>query len=224
MTFNAQFGETGRFWDNLGWSGSIVEPNCPDQFAKNDCFIDSLYQVEANVGINKVNPFIQRKIVDHIDLAKTEINHRRTVTYRNQAKIDSWPQGQYRAYVKFYLSKASLQPELFINGIKVSPDQVVNYIEQGRVVVGALILVPRNQTLTLELKYRQPIVTKLPFSYFFFNQKQSGTEETREVFLSYQPGLKVRQITPQAELSNQLLNFTLQVKPCLRWRYIRINL
>lgn len=204
----AQFGQAGEFWNSQGWSGAIIDPNCPVKFATSQCYVDSLYQVDANVGINKVNAFIQKKVVDHVDVTKTQINHSRIVTYRNQSKLDNWPQGTYRAFVKFYLSQDATDSQIFINGAQVAPDQIVSYVEQGRSVRGTLVLVTRQQPTTLELKYHQPISPKSDFSYFFFNQKQAGVAESQEVILTYQPSLKVRQISPQAELASQLLSFS----------------
>ncbi len=199
-----------KIWQDLGWDGGVIQPTCPSQFVVATCLIDQLYQVDANIGINKVNPYIEKKIVDHIDVKDGVVVHRRTVTYRNQAKLDSWPQGQYLAYVKFLLGKTAEIQSLSVNGVPVSKDQLLSYVEQGSPIIGTPIQVPRQKSTTVELVYQLKLPDKLPFSYFFFNQKQPGITEAQDVLLSYRRGLKPRLIAPQAELASQLLNFHLQ--------------
>ena len=128
-------------------------------------------------------------------------------TYKNLAKLESWPQGSYRAYVKFLLGKNAVIQNLLVDGVPVSPDQLLSYLEQDDQVIATSITVPRQKTVTVELRYRINHSYPAPFAYFFFNQKQPGSAETQDVLLSYQPALKPRLITPEADLSSQLLNF-----------------
>lgn len=201
---------TAKIWQDLGWDGGVIQPTCPSQFVGSACLIDQLYQVDANIGINKVNPYVEKKVVDYVDIKDGVVVHRRTITYRNQAKLDSWPQGQYLAYVKFLLGKTAEIKSLSVNGTPVAKDQLLSYVEQGSPIIGAPIQVPRQKSTTVELVYQLKLPEKAPFSYFFFNQKQPGVTETQDVLLSYRRGLRPRLIAPQAELSSQLLNFHLQ--------------
>ena len=202
--------EVRRAWTELGWGGEVLQPPCPSELATTNCVIDRLYQVDANVGINKVNPFIEKKVTDHIEVGETKISHQRNITYRNQAKLDSWPQGEYRAYLKFLLDKTAEFQSLLINGQPAATDQLLQYQEQENQVIGVVIQVPRQKSVTVELKYQLSHQYQAPFAYFFFNQKQAGTAEVQDILLSYQPTLKPRLITPDADLSSQLLNFHFQ--------------
>lgn len=204
VSFDTAVGET---WKQLGWNGAVIRPQCPSQLGTNQCVVDQLYQVDANIGINKVNPYIDKKIMDFVEVGESSISHRRTATYRNQAKLESWPQGSYRSYVKFLLAKNAVVQSLTIDGLPVPTDQILTYLEQEDQVIAVPILVPRQKTVVVELKYRINHSYKAPFAYFFFNQKQPGSTEMQDILLSYQPTLKPRLITPQADLSSQLLNF-----------------
>jgi hypothetical protein len=145
--------------------------------------------------------------MDFVEVGESSVSHRRTVTYKNQAKIESWPQGSYRSYVKFLMGKNAVVQSLTIDGQPIPTDQLLSYLEQDDQVIAAPILVPRQKSVVVELRYRINHTYKAPFAYFFFNQKQPGTAETQDILLSYQPTLKPRLITPQADLSSQLLNF-----------------
>lgn len=203
-TFDATTAET---WKQLGWNGGVIRPQCPSQLGTSQCLVDQLYQVDANIGINKVNPYIDKKVVDMVEVGESSVVHRRTITYKNLAKLESWPQGSYRAYVKFLLGKNAVIQNLLVDGVPVSPDQLLSYLEQDDQVIATPITVPRQKTVTVELRYRINHSHPAPFAYFFFNQKQPGSAETQDVLLSYQPALKPRLITPEADLSSQLLNF-----------------
>lgn len=197
-------------WKQLGWDGAVIRPQCPNQLGTNQCVVDQLYQVDANIGINKVNPYVDKKVMDYVEVGENSVVHRRTVTYKNQAKLESWPQGSYRSYVKFLLGKNAVIQSLTIDNVPVPTDQLLSYLEQDDQVIAAPIIVPRQKTVTVELKYRLNHTYKAPFAYFFFNQKQPGSQEVQDILLSYQPALKPRLITPQADLSSQLLNFHFQ--------------
>jgi hypothetical protein len=204
----AMFDDTQpQVWKELGWDGGLVLPHCPSQFITSACLVDSLYQVDSNVGINKVNPYVDKTVIDKIDVGAVSVSHRRTITYRNQAKLDSWPQGQYRVFVKFLLGDKATLDSVAINQVPVVGESLVTYTEQGKTVIGVLVQVPRQKSVTVELAYHQDHALKAPFSYFFFNQKQPGAEESQDVFVSYLPKLKPRLISPQADVQNKLLNF-----------------
>ncbi len=55
------------------WSGELLDTPCPSDFTKNNesCFTDGIYQLENNVGLNKVNRLISQEISHSLGLVKT---------------------------------------------------------------------------------------------------------------------------------------------------------
>ena len=194
----------------LGWSGSILQPPCPSQLAADVCVVDPLYQVEANIGVNKANYYLQREISHEITLTTTAAKHLRTVEYKNTAQSSSWPKGPYKAFVRYYLAPGSQYERLLINGSPISIQDLSLTTEHNRTLVGAVITVPVGGTLTTQLSYSSPHnLSTSSSSYVFFNQKQPGTGEAPlKVSLSYPPELQPERIAPQAELSDTTIDFS----------------
>ena len=105
----SQFGdEEQTTFNSLLWSGSILKPSCPNLFANNTCQVDALAQVEANVGVNKANYFLKREINHQITLETGKASHQREVYYTNLAKTNTWPRGEYKAHIQFFLPATAI--------------------------------------------------------------------------------------------------------------------
>jgi len=194
----------------LGWSGSILHPPCPSQLTATTCVVDPLYQVEANVGVNKANYYLTRAISHQVALSTTQALHTRIVEYNNTAQSNSWPKGPYKAYVRYYLAPNSEFSQLLVNGSPISVQNLVVSREHGRTLVGATITVPVGASVTTQLEYVTPLTTKSGSSaYVFFNQKQPGTNAAPlAVTLSYPPELQPEKIAPQAEVTDTAIIFS----------------
>ncbi|OGJ39221.1 MAG: hypothetical protein A3A82_00245 [Candidatus Pacebacteria bacterium RIFCSPLOWO2_01_FULL_47_12] len=194
----------------LGWSGSILYPPCPPQLAADQCVVEPLYQVEANIGVNKANYYLNRNITHTISLSAAAAQHTRTVEYQNTAQSGSWPKGAYRAFVRYYLATNSTFDQLLVNGAPISVQDLSLTTEHNRTVVGATITVPVGATLTTQLKYATPLsLTTGSSAYLFFNQKQPGTNAAPlAVTLTYPPELQPEKIAPQAEITDTTINFS----------------
>lgn len=179
--------EEGEVLNELGWDGRLIQPNCPSQLASSDCFVDYIYQVEANSGINKVNAYIQRNIEHTINIEDEIIRHNRKIVYKNNSRTDVWPQGTYRTYIRFYTHDGSQLEKVMLNNKEVSLDLITKYKSQNKNVYAVLLEVPKNQETTLQITYslkNQAMGVgneegvkpgdRGGFSYVFFDQKQPG--------------------------------------------------
>ncbi len=195
-------------FSTLGWTGAIIEPQCPTQLSVVDCQVDTIAQVEANVGVNKANFYLKRSVNHTISLGPAAAEHQRVVTFQNTAKTNSWPKGGYKAYIRFYLPEGAELGSLALDGKDVPADKIKQYQESGKKVVGFLLEVPVDSTAQLELNYSSPLSSETPFSYVFFNQKQSGTAETPTTVKIVAPSrLMPTLIAPQAEVSDNTIIF-----------------
>ncbi len=199
--------EDAQVFKELGWDGGTVVPKCPSQFLENTCVLDTLYQVDANVGINKVNGYLEKKVKDQIEVGLKTIKHQRSVTYVNNAKLDLWPQGTYRAYTKYFLPAEAQLQSVKINSSPVASDKISIYTENGQKVVGFLVEVPKQKSVAITVQYELAHKYEKPFSYFFFGQKQPGDRAEREVVLEMDKTFHARVVAPKAEIDGSKMQF-----------------
>ena len=182
----------------VGWSGAIVPTGCLSQFTTNNCVGDYIYQVEANVGINRVNQLVKSKIEDSIALESDRVNRIRKVSWENIATTNLWPSGPYKAYVRWYLPKEAYFGDLLVNGRSIVGDGVRLYSEHDKSVVASIIEVPVGQKTEVELSYFVNFTWVDSVSYMLNNQLQSGREsDGYQVFFSFPKDRGINKITPQ---------------------------
>ncbi|MBD3279396.1 MAG: DUF4012 domain-containing protein [Candidatus Pacebacteria bacterium] len=193
---------------NLGWAGNLITPQCPAQFAQADCVVDFFNQVESNVGVNKINSYISRDIVHNITLNQQEILHQRKIVFENQARSKTWPLGDYRNYLRFYLPQEAKVESVRVAAKPLKPDQLVKYSAQDRQVVGLLVEIPPQESVTVELTYVVKTTPSPPFSYVFFDQQQSGVVDyDLAINLYYNQAFQAQVIAPQAQTFGQRIIF-----------------
>jgi hypothetical protein len=97
-----------------GYSDSIIDTRMPSQ----NTISDFLSINEANLGLNKVNYFIKRKVKQQViidDLGK--IHETITIDYKNTSD-GSWPGGIYKNYLRLVTPQGATITSVEINGIK----------------------------------------------------------------------------------------------------------
>lgn len=193
---------------NLGWSGSLISPDCPSALHSGECYVDTVAQVEANVGVNKANYYIDRSINHTVTLGEQEITHKRTITYKNNAQTNTWPKGSYKSFIRLYLPKNTTLKNVFFNTTEISQEAISNIEVNDRRVFGFLIDVPINSQSIVELEYTQPVSNTLPYSYAFFEQKQPGSPETPFTLTVVPPsGAQPTLIAPAAQIFSNTIVF-----------------
>jgi len=175
---------------------------------------------EANIGVNKVNYFIKRKIEQDAVLDDLGTIHETvTVSYKNTSKKGQWPGGSYNNYIRFVLPKGALLEKVSIDNVE---QQIVPAVtdfriyeaksfvppvglevdttnELGKTVYGMLVVIPEEQLKTLSISYVLPTVSmENPVIFYdLFLFKQPGTENDSYTFSLTYPGS--RQIIKKSE-------------------------
>ncbi len=187
-----------------------------NQTGKQNEIEDFLGINEANLGTNKANFFLKRKINDAVFVGKDKITSKVALSYFNAS--NGWPGGDYKMYLRFILPSGSALSSVSINGEvqKIVPAvtdfllyekkdfipppglEADQYEEEGKSVFGFLTVVPSNavKNITVEYTFPNPSL-KDSFSYSLSVFKQPGTEEYPfELSLSYDSSINSFSIPP----------------------------
>jgi hypothetical protein len=158
--------------DNLYWTGRVATPFCPPGTQSN-CFSDYQLVLDSNMGVNKVNTFIDRAYktateIDENGLTTTTL----TLTYMNRALTDVYPGGTYVNYVQFYLPQDARI--LYVARDRVRLETYDSQTENQK-VVGFLMNLPPQQTTSIEVQYTSSLLFKKGRAiYQLVVQKQIG--------------------------------------------------
>ena len=195
---------------NTGWLGQILQPQCPSQLALLPCQVDSLAIIDSNIGINKANAYLKRLDEHTVEISREKIKHERTITLQNTANSNAWPKGPYKSYLRFYLPRDSQNLSLKVNNQVVAPEKLKKSYQDNWLILGLVTETAiQSQTkinLTFTLDLNQD--ASQPFSYAFFNQKQSGFDNPlSRIIFKYDESLQLSTIAPQAQVSRSSLIF-----------------
>ena len=192
----------------LGWTGEIYSPTCPSQFVATNCRIDTLMQVESNVGVNKANAYLEKNIDHQVVLDGETAFHTRTVTLANNARTAAWPKGPYKVYMRLYLPESAKLDSVVVANKQLSAQEVREYGEHQKKVVGFFLTVDVTGEKEFVLKYHVPQAVGKNSSYLFFDQKQPGRGELGyQLTISYPKELTAQLVAPQAELGQSKVIF-----------------
>ncbi|MBU0978924.1 DUF4012 domain-containing protein [Patescibacteria group bacterium] len=193
---------------DLGWMGQLLSPSCPSQFSNQNCRVDLIMQVESNVGVNKANAYLDRKIDHQVVLDGQTASHTRKITFNNRARTSAWPKGPYKTYIRFYLPTSAQVDSVWIDGRQLAGSDVVSYIEHQRLVVGVSMVVDVNSRAELLFKYHLPQPLEKGSAYLFFDQKQPGRGKTEmSLEITHSTQLTVQAVAPQAEFDQTKVIF-----------------
>lgn len=194
-----------------------------------DTINDFLGVSEANLGVNKANYFLKRKISQ-----KTIINEEGTISgqlkidYQNTSTNTSWPGGDYRNYLRVVLPLGASLTSIEIDGNKQTTIpaitdpliyeaknfkppvelEVEKTTEEEKTIYGFLTIIPSQSEKTIVINYdlTQKISANLPaFNYSLKVFKQPGTDEDPFSFqLLYPQNLKIYKANSSLEAINGL--------------------
>ena len=158
--------------DELFWSGRLATPFCPES-AKNNCYADYQFALDANLGVNKTNFFIDKSYdvktsIDDTGLITTNLS----ISYINNSLSDVFPGGNYKNYFQILLPSDSL-----VTGVQIDEQQLPSYdSETGKhKMVGFLIEIPPQGKKTISISYISSIKFKGgKATYQLVLQKQIG--------------------------------------------------
>lgn len=202
---------------DLDWDGRIKEIGCQDN---KSCLVDYLMVVESNVGVNKVNYFVKRRLFHQAEI-DSEGGVKKTVklNYRNTSQSEAFPGGRYKNYLRLYVP---LESELEAARIKDSKtNRIIKEIEKercdvgqeaGKTFFGFLIEVPIQKDWLVEVVYRlKRRLTDHRGQYILLQQKQSGIRDEEFGFWFIVPGkIKIVAVNPETTLTERTAVFTPQ--------------
>jgi len=200
----------------FNWDGAI-QPNLACQKISENCLPDYLFINEANLGANRTNYFLRRLINHQVTLnTQGSIKEKLKVTYQNLSLSESWPGGQYKAYVRLYLPALANFENIMLNDasdpsywVQIPPTKIDIYRDRTWLVVGFLLEVPVKSQRTVEVNYFLPgsADLKKEFTYTLLVTKQPGANETLYSFnLNFSDPLKPLRILPKGTFSeNRIL-------------------
>jgi nucleoside-diphosphate-sugar epimerase len=162
--------------DNKGWSGHIIPK------------ANTLYPVEWNWGGNKANHFIDRSLnVSARIQSETTVQQTLTVSYENNSTSLTYPEGDYRNFVRVYIPhNSSVTKVEGLSTVKISQDQTT-----GLDIVSGWITVPISGKASYTLSYQMlsDEVDNFPL------RREPGGNVTFDLNIMKQPGLMADPIT-----------------------------
>lgn len=207
----------------LSWNGQIQSPVCPTVFVDQEaqCHLDYLMPVEANLGVNKSNYYVDRQIFYQLNLEQPS-NPLITLDfhYQNRSPDLNLPGGIYKNYLRLLVP---LNSRLISAEIKTpSENQTIDVSTStlhSKTVFAVYFEVPPQESVSLKFKYR-PFYRfqSEPATWALYFQHQPGTQNTPlSVSLSPQDQFSILHTYP--EEFNLLLNsdslFAVQLEPSI---------
>jgi hypothetical protein len=132
----------------LEWAACY--PFCPES-AKSNCFADFQFALDANLGVNKTNFFVDKSYdvqtsIDESGLISTNLS----ITYINNSLSEVFPGGTYKNYFQILLPADSIVKDIQIEG-----EHLQQYdTETGKQkMVGFLVSIPPQERKTISINY-----------------------------------------------------------------------
>lgn len=119
--------------------------------------IDFLAPVEANLGANKLNYYLDRSYnLETVVGKEGEIKHRLKIAYLNRSPSDAFPGGKYKNRMRIYLPfGAKLERALW--GEADITNRVTNFVDYGRSGLSILLDLSPKEQKSLILDYSVPV-------------------------------------------------------------------
>ncbi len=189
FAFNAN---TQNIFTVNGWSSSLWDERKQDEKSVNDF----LGINEANLGVNKANYFISRKVTHKVAIDNGKVLEELNIDYKNDSI--AWPGGDYKNYLRVILPKDTAISEISINDISqpIVPAitdpliyeaknfkaplglELEKVNQDGKTIYGFIINVRVGKITKVKIKYVLPgsVSNLSAFSYNLKLFKQPGIE------------------------------------------------
>jgi hypothetical protein len=167
----------------LGWDGAMgrLEPSAENFFN------DYLFLVEANLGVNKANCCVARRVRQEVFLSNEgTVKEKLKIDYQNssqfeQAKPPESFGGSYSNFLRVYLPVSSKLISVRVGDEKIDKEKILFEKKEnlGLQGIGFFVKVPPVSTKSVEINYESPFLVLLPgekYVYHLTIQKQSGIE------------------------------------------------
>lgn len=163
--------------DQHGWGGRIVEPS-QQTTSLSPYRSDYLMLIEANLGVNKANYYIDREVFASLTLDKDTLYHEILIYYKNNSPYrKSFFSGPYKNYLRVLIPKESIIEEVSVGDTSLDLRTEVTVSEVAKKTsVGMLVTIEPQEEKKIVLKYELPLPPGRRFLYQFMVQKQPGTD------------------------------------------------
>ncbi len=208
--------------ENTAWSGALNSALCPaDKIALAGCML----LVEANFGANKANYYITRKINLAGAASKGgDLGYRLSVSYKNNSPSNTWPGGDYKNYLRFYLPQGAtfinmnlgderkpvVSPILTADVLaSVGKDEFLVHAstESGYVSFGSLLTVPVGGEKKVEIAFSSPYKLDLHSSNATISLnflKQPGTtDDPIEITFEYPTFMRFKGLSGKSKIEER---------------------
>lgn len=206
----------------LGTTGAVMTPPCPQAFADNSCVVDTIYQVDANVGVNRANYALTRSFDHRVVLSQNAAAHTHVMHYSNTSTSTAWPSGSYRNYVRLVIPDFAQVNSVMVDKKLLSPSFITQNIQFGKREVGFQIEVPVGKTVEVQVNYVTMFSQSKKFSYALFTQKQAGTgDDPISYTLNVQKPLRTSKLAPEGAVLGNVVQFDTTLD---RHQYLAVEL
>ncbi|MBI2039710.1 DUF4012 domain-containing protein [Candidatus Microgenomates bacterium] len=139
---------------------------------------DLLAPVEANLGANKVNYYLDRSYNLETTIGKDgEIKHKLKITYLNRSPSDAWPGGVYKNRMRIYLPFGSKMTRMLWGEVDITRS-VTSFVDFGRSGYSMLLELQPKEQKSLILDYEPPLPLQFKDGQAIYRLdviKQAGT-------------------------------------------------
>jgi len=184
---------------DLNWDGRIRETDI--QTSANG-YLDYLMIVEANVGVNKANYFVKRKVNHSVKIGSAgEVSEELKIVYKNESSSEKFPAGSYKNYLRILTPAGTRLETVKINGQLVDRKNIEEETISQKSAFGVLVTVPIKDETTVEFNYQlgSTIALDQGTAYLLYFQKQSGIEDDQiEIEFIPAPEVSVLSAVPPA--------------------------
>ncbi len=183
-----------RAFSDLGWDGGVYQPNC-----SGNCFADWLGIIDANVGVNKANYYIQRQSSLLVEIGEESVKKTLTVLIGNTANVGLGNDGIYKGYLRALASGEAKFSDIEIIGSVTKESKTPEITKfRGRREAGVFIEVLPGQTKSIVFSWEEK--ANLNFNqageYRLFWRKQAGTVADKITVQYMLPGGKIYSTDP----------------------------
>lgn len=162
--------------DDLYWNGRTVTPFCPKNIS-NNCYPDYQYALDANLGVNKANFFIDRTYTIHTSVSEQGLILTTVeIHYKNNSLSAVFPGGAYNNYFQILLPASSLIQEVAVDNV-----QMIQYDSQTgkHKQIGFMVVIPPQGEKTIRITYQSSALFKKGRAvYQLVIQKQIGAQQS----------------------------------------------
>ncbi|MEJ2441335.1 MAG: DUF4012 domain-containing protein [Patescibacteria group bacterium] len=184
-----------RAFADLGWDGGVYQPIC-----SGNCFADWLGVIDANLGVNKANYYVERESSLSIEIGKQSVKKTLTVLIKNEANLGLGNDAKYGSYLRVLAPGSAVFSDVEVADSTerefMTPE--INEL-RGRKEAGVFVEVRPGQTKSLTFSWEENMSISFNETgeYRLFWRKQAGTiADEINVQFSLPEGVKTYSIAP----------------------------